>query len=394
MISTMQVRRIKPTILSIALFFFSVITPILSNAQFSSPFKIAYAAKTAGNQPFVEIQISKVAELDEFSFAYTFSDYATGTPLVSDSTLLPNNNSKVFDDVLIHKMVSPDANKKIALTFKINYKGTSLLQQSILLPTASEKYGFILKNLSDSERLSYVKAGDQIILESKEDKSVYIYKINQDFWASAPPMINATLANSPSVNIDTVVQVKTNQAFTLRDPALYFAQTDTTSRVGMGIKVTPEDYPKFRKIDRVIEPMLYISTQSETKMLRGVTEPKEDLDKFWLTLGGSPENARKVIKRYFQRVSYANHVFTGYKLGWKTDRGIVYIVFGQPDRIVTTTGQQQWIYLSAGGESTVQFDFRLKKNQFSEYHYELVRDSKYKTPWNNTIALWRNGLVR
>lgn len=371
-----------------------MLIPLSSYGQFSSPFKITYSAKTSGNLPYVEIQVSEVADADEFGFSYSFTDYQSGNVISTDSTLLPNQNSQVFNNVLIHRISSPNGSKEIALNFKLSYQGKDLIQQGILMPLSDEKLGFRVKNISNPKGLNYIKAGDQIMLESKEDKTVYLYKLQQEFWASAPPMINATVANNPSVNIERVVQMQTNKIFTLQDPALYFAQIDTTSQLGIGIKVTSSDFPKLRKIKHVIEPMRYISTQSETKVLTGVSEPKEELDKFWLNLGGSPDNAKKVIKRYFQRVSYANHNFTGYKQGWKTDMGLIYIIFGNPNRIVTTTDQVQWIYQSSGGESTVQFDFKKKKNQFSGYHYELIRDSRYKSTWNSTIALWRNGLVR
>ncbi len=392
--SAMLLRKIERQHLLKTLFLAIFFSPALSFAQFSSPFKISYSTQLHGNQSYVEIEIGEVTDTNEFEFTYTFTDYPTGESLQSDSTLLPNKNSMVLDNVLIHRMVSPDRTKKIVLNFKVGYKGKELIQQSILMPLSSEELGFAVKNVSNPTGFSYVKAGDEIVLESVEDKPVYLYKIEQDFWASAPPMLNASVANSPSMVIEAVVQVQTNKPFALQEPALYFAQTDTTSQIGLGIKVTEADFPKFRKIKRVIEPMLYISTQAETKVLRGVDDPKEELDKFWLNLGGSPDNARKVIKRYFQRVSYANHNFTGYKQGWKTDRGIIYIVFGKPDRVVTSTDQIQWIYQSSGGESTIQFDFKRKPNQFTGYHYDLVRDSKYKSAWNNTIALWRNGLIR
>ncbi len=345
------------------------------------------------NQPVLTVIIEPVRTGQPLAMAYQLTDDA-GTVTASDSLLLPSSNTLQYDGAIIHRVVSPNRFKTLRGEVRI-WQGTQVLaQRSIVLRASEPALSFALSNRSQPTRLSYVHTGDTLVIESEQTQRLFLYKLNAEFWASAPPMVNATLANNAGMQVDSLLQLQTNQPFILEQSALYFAQTDTSSQLGFGIKVVPADYPKFQKITHVVEPMLYISTQSETKTLRGVREPKPELDKFWLTLGGSPDNARKVIKRYFQRVSYANALFTGYKQGWKTDRGIIYIVFGKPDRVLTTTDQLQWIYGSPSSQQGVVFTFEKKDNQFSGSHYELIRDNRYKTPWKNTIELWRSGLVR
>jgi hypothetical protein len=109
-------------------------------------------------------------------------------------------------------------------------------------------------------------------------------------------------------------------------------------------------------------------------------------------LAGNAENAKRIIKLYYQRVEYANRAYTTYKEGWKTDMGMVYIAFGAPQ--VTTKGNQQlWTYYMDGGNTKVTFAFVQKANQFSEKHYELIRKSEYGAIWYEAVEKWRLGLV-
>jgi hypothetical protein len=39
------------------------------------------------------------------------------------------------------------------------------------------------------------------------------------------------------------------------------------------------------------------------------------------------------MEEYYRRVAFANRSFTTFRDGWKTDRGMVYIILGPPDEI-------------------------------------------------------------
>jgi GWxTD domain-containing protein len=57
-------------------------------------------------------------------------------------------------------------------------------------------------------------------------------------------------------------------------------------------------------------------------------------EEFWKKRDPSPSTERnELMEEYFARVSYANKSFGHYQDGWKTDRGMVYIIFGSPSNI-------------------------------------------------------------
>jgi GWxTD domain-containing protein len=54
---------------------------------------------------------------------------------------------------------------------------------------------------------------------------------------------------------------------------------------------------------------------------------------FWQSHIGDPRKARKVATLYYQRVRAVNELFSNYKEGWKTPRGMTYILFGPPSSV-------------------------------------------------------------
>jgi GWxTD domain-containing protein len=61
---------------------------------------------------------------------------------------------------------------------------------------------------------------------------------------------------------------------------------------------------------------------------------KEFILDFWAKRDPDPATEENEFREeFFRRIDYANQRFNEGTLGWKTDRGRVYIYFGQPDRI-------------------------------------------------------------
>ena len=93
------------------------------------------------------------------------------------------------------------------------------------------------------------------------------------------------------------------------------------------------DFPKSINIEDLLESTRYIATRDEYSRLLSADHPKLALDQFWLNCGETPDNSRKLIDIYYDRVEEANTFFSGIQEGWRTDRGMVHIVMGVPDKV-------------------------------------------------------------
>jgi GWxTD domain-containing protein len=122
-------------------------------------------------------------------------------------------------------------------------------------------------------------------------------------------------------------------------------------------------------------------------------DQKKRIDKFWTDLGGSNERAKELIRKYYGRVLESNKQFTSYQEGWKTDRGMIYIIFGAPNRVTKRKNVEIWTYGEAANSSTTTFSFFRIKNPFTDNDYYLERNDLFKEPWYQAVDLWRQGKI-
>jgi GWxTD domain-containing protein len=145
------------------------------------------------------------------------------------------------------------------------------------------------------------------------------------------------------------------------------------------------------ELDREFEMVRYIATREELaqyKNIKAVEAKRKTLFDFWNKRDGdqgAPGNIQKT--EYFKRVDYCSqHFKTGFREGWKTDRGRVFIVYGPPDEVerhaneVDTKPYEIWLYNSIQGG--VQFIFG-DRSGFSDYvllhstHREELHDENW-----------------
>jgi GWxTD domain-containing protein len=89
-------------------------------------------------------------------------------------------------------------------------------------------------------------------------------------------------------------------------------------------------------IDRAIDQLLYIADRDLIEEMKKVPPEakKEKFLAYWKKKDPFPSTGQnELMEEYYSRVEYANKNFGHYQEGWRTDRGMVYIVFGPPSNI-------------------------------------------------------------
>jgi GWxTD domain-containing protein len=163
-------------------------------------------------------------------------------------------------------------------------------------------------------------------------------------------------------------------------------------------------YPSMRSPDVMIEPLVYLASQDELDSMRFALKQKMALDNFWIKIGGNVDKARELIRIYYMRVLYTNFYFSSYKEGWRSERGMIYIIYGPPDKVYKTPEGENWGYRkpviksSWGGRYSVSedylfFNFKKDDNLYSDNDYYLSRNETLVTYWDKAIASWRKGVV-
>jgi GWxTD domain-containing protein len=133
--------------------------------------------------------------------------------------------------------------------------------------------------------------------------------------------------------------------------------------------------------------LIYVCTKQEFDRVKLAKGDKKAFDKVILSITGDVGRAKTFLRSYFKRVESANQLFTSYKEGWKTDRGMIYIIFGMPDEVYAFTDREVWTYKK---QFDISFNFTKSSTIFDPDNYVLIRDKKYTEKWYEVIDLWRN----
>lgn len=258
----------------------------------------------------------------------------------------------------------------------------------------TQKLTFSLQSKYKKRFNQTILADDSLKFESNNSQKITVFRFKNNFEPALPPMQTQNSKKKKAVlEIDSLFVLPTNQFFSLQTEGLYFAQVDTSSKEGLGFLVTNKNFPKYRRAEDLLATVVYIASLEETYQLSRSKQKKPALDRFWFQISGEAENAKRLIKRYYDRIEYANRSFTSYKEGWKTDRGMIYVIFGKPDYINRKNDSEEWVYDSESKNFQNHFVFQKKDTVFSDNSYDLLRDAKYRSIWYEAVEMWRKGKI-
>ncbi|MEE9226043.1 MAG: GWxTD domain-containing protein [Bacteroidota bacterium] len=98
-----------------------------------------------------------------------------------------------------------------------------------------------------------------------------------------------------------------------------------------GMPVTVND------LDLAIDQLVYLAKDSEVDHIKEAQLDDERMVRFrefWKRYDPSPNTVQNErMEEYYARVDYANKHFSHYIDGWKTDMGMVFVIFGSPNNV-------------------------------------------------------------
>lgn len=317
-------------------------------------------------------------------------------------------NSSHHEEVNLSELIKrkKDAGEEFELTFPVNGSNNYLVVAFEYATRAyyfdipiNEARSFPLPNFlcfqtEDSTRMhDDFKVGDQVKVDGKlpSDSLYFMYQyMPESFSTAVPPMVMELTGGSEELNINkTKVPADSISLDSLSH--LVFIQNDSASSVGQAFFVSEGSYPKLTQVEKVVIPLVYISTHEEYRDITIAEDKKDAFESFWLDLIPSKKIAANTIKEYYQRIEEANSIFTSYKEGWRTDQGMIYTIYGPPDEVLKKESEEIWKYTVYQGDIT--FTFAKQKNLFTQHHYVLQRDQTYAGLWFSEVKKWRKGIL-
>lgn len=285
--------------------------------------------------------------------------------------------------ILMLRVIQTQGQREFFHVIKLRNNEGSLY--TTILPFEKEREIPLFRNYVNGEEEFRIRQ----LFGSKEDITFLHYP--ETFLAAEPPLVIQSTRESPELNTDSTFVKREGEAISLAGKGFYFIQTDADSNEGISLVLTDRFFPKAALIDDVIEPLVYLSSSAEYEQLTNAENPKIALDEHLIKISRSQDRSKTIVRDYFRNVERANALFTNYKYGWKTDKGLIYTIYGNPDEVMLIDNSEEWIYLNRAGIPRLRFTFTRIENIFSPKHYVLMRDRNYAEFWFRTVDSWRTG---
>lgn len=238
---------------------------------------------------------------------------------------------------------------------------------------------------------NYINLGESLLFDSFEGPGINSFYYPMEFPIPFPPM-ETRPANVPKeLEVIDEGDFLENVPKSLDDLGYYLFQTDTSDFGGLMIKTAHNAFPKVKDWDEMVDIVTYISTRREHEDLLKAEDKKKALDEYWIGMTRNSETSKEVIREYFRQIEFANILFTDFKEGWKTDKGMVYVVMGPPNEVNFSLNQEVWSYGGMGESSKIKFTFARIKNVLTPHYYTLNRSRAYQPVWFKSISQWRSG---
>jgi len=145
-------------------------------------------------------------------------------------------------------------------------------------------------------------------------------------------------------------------------------QKNSTKSRSLGFRFRNSFMPdSITNIDLALSQMNYILTSDERKELKKLKQSDKEnfFKKAWARRDPKPDTkVNELMDEYYGRVSFTEENFSrGTSGGWRSDMGMIFILFGKPDDIQRYTSMQNnysyetWYYFSIGQEFAFVDDY-------------------------------------
>lgn len=238
----------------------------------------------------------------------------------------------------------------------------------------------------------------RVLVNTASSDTIAVLYYNREFKAPPPPFIESIHPKfdyKPDSSFTLIKDIDSQISFNSRENGFYHFIQDPSQRQGFTLFISDEDFPEVSSVKDLVEPFRYVLKGSEFKHIFETPpeQRKAELEQVWIDWVGDRERAKKALKVYYERVENANRFFSSHNEGWKTDRGMIYIVFGEPNKVYRDVNKETWIYGEENNPMSLNFDFVKVINPFTDNDYRLIRQDTYKAAYTRSVGAWRDGRV-
>ena len=207
-----------------------------------------------------------------------------------------------------------------------------------------------------------------------------------------PPFDESGIQEPSITPLDTLYGTNEGEVFEFYNEGFYTIKSSAYPELEYKILVADEFFPYFADYMELVQPLIYVSTNDEYKEMRNPDDVRQAFEEFVNnTISSNERVAKDFIKYYYRRLRKSARLFTEDRAGWKTDRGMVYQVFGNPLQVFRNEKTELWVFPSEEG-GRIRFIFDIYEED-GITKYKLIRGKRYRENWMYAVAQWRTGRI-
>jgi GWxTD domain-containing protein len=244
------------------------------------------------------------------------------------------------------------------------------------------------------EQFFYPGESFRLINRNSQSERVYISVFPPRNILPLPPYsLDEQPDNLPLPDSTFYMAYSEQLLYKLGGPGIYVFHFKSEPAKGLCLTQFGDHYPVVKEPEDMLPPLQFITTHEEYQKLISGSDLKAVVDQFWLDKGKSFGNARDLIRVYYNRVVFANLYFSSSKQGWKTDRGMIYLLLGPPSSVERTETREKWYFVASETGEKITFEFNLIDDYWIGYDFKLKRKEEFRPVWNRAVDSWRRGKI-
>jgi len=259
------------------------------------------------------------------------------------------------------------------------YAGELSLGNIIILDNGSEGNSKLLMNESFYEIIDTLSFKARLLGDNYPFKINYELKVKDETKATKTTMIDHVGAIDSVLSFSVPLVDMHYSNYTLFLTAEDVKGNRVTTKSNFRVRIRGVNF-EVENMDEAVKQLAYLTNDRQIKeMMTGSELDKtEKFKAFWAALDPTPGTVEnELMEEYYRRVAFSMEAFTVVQEGWKTDRGMIYILFGPPDEIqrgpfeLDRKPYQVWEYYLLGKQfvfrdETGFGDFRLDHNYLDQ----------------------------
>ncbi len=313
------------------------------------------------------------------SIVYKFQEEAK--PIQGTFTLKLKQTEFAYLDLYV---IDKNKNIKYSKPIYINKRNSSVEQNYILATEDGIAYTTCFERNKQVKVRSNRNTGSELSIDC----------FFKEFPLALPPFSSQKI-DELKYKPDSSFVWKMDSSVVLNMPesGFYHLRSNKQLKEGLSLHTYERSFPGVSDVTEMIKCTRYIMSKEEYDNCMNASDQKACIDDFWKAIAGSNERAKELLRKYYGRVKESNKRYTSYTQGWRTDRGMIYVVFGEPINVYKSKQEEIWIYGPEIDVNTLKFVFKRTENPFSSNDYILQRSSLYKESWYSAVDYWRQGRV-